>query len=114
MTKAFAPPFFNRFRLSLKRKKPCGNEIHKKETTEAVSRSQIFFKLGVLKNFASFTGKHLCWSQLYLEETPKQLLSCEICEIFKNPFFYRTPPVAVSETKMNSFNCRFITYYRQF
>ena len=24
------------------------------------SRSQIFFKIGVLKNFANFTGKHLC------------------------------------------------------
>ena len=26
------------------------------------SRSQIFFKIDVLKNFASFTGKYLCWS----------------------------------------------------
>ena len=26
------------------------------------SRSQIFFKIGVLKNFANFTGKHRCWS----------------------------------------------------
>ena len=25
------------------------------------SRSQRFFKIGVLKNFAIFTGKHLCW-----------------------------------------------------
>ena len=25
------------------------------------SRSQMFFKLGVLKNFANFRGKHLCW-----------------------------------------------------
>ena len=24
------------------------------------SRSQIFFKMGVLKNFSNFTGKHLC------------------------------------------------------
>ena len=24
------------------------------------SRLQMFFKLGVLKNFANFTGKHLC------------------------------------------------------
>ena len=27
------------------------------------SRSQVLFKIGVLKNFANFTGKHLCWSQ---------------------------------------------------
>ena len=26
------------------------------------SGPQMFFKLGVLKNFANFTGKHLCWS----------------------------------------------------
>ena len=26
------------------------------------SRSQMFFKTGVRKNLANFTGKHLCWS----------------------------------------------------
>ena len=26
------------------------------------SRSQMFFKINVLKNFAMFIGKHLCWS----------------------------------------------------
>ena len=26
------------------------------------SRRQILFQIGVLKNFAIFTGKHLCWS----------------------------------------------------
>ena len=26
------------------------------------SRSQVFFRIGVLKNFAIFTGRHLCWS----------------------------------------------------
>ena len=40
------------------------------------SRSQMFFKIGVLKNFATFTGKHLCWSL--------------------QSFFYRTPTVAAS------------------
>ena len=29
---------------------------------KAVGQSQMFFKLGVLKNFANFIGKHLCWS----------------------------------------------------
>ena len=32
------------------------------ERQDRSSRSQIFFKIGVLKNFANFTGKHLCWS----------------------------------------------------
>ena len=44
------------------------------------SHSQIFFKIDFPKNLANFT-----------ENT-----SCETCEIFKNTFFYRTPPVAVS------------------
>ena len=57
------------------------------------SRLQLFFKIGVLKNFAIFTRKHLCWS-LYLKkafnfikETPTQVFSCENCKIFKNSFF---------------------------
>ena len=31
------------------------------------------------------------------KETLAQLLSCEFCEISKNTFSYRTPPVAASE-----------------
>ena len=55
--------------LKLKNYPPSANlEIH--------SRSQMFFKIGVLKNFAMFTGKHLCW--------PLQT------------FFYRAPAVAAS------------------
>ena len=30
--------------------------------TNRSSRSQMLFKIGVLKNFTIFTGKHLCWS----------------------------------------------------
>ena len=30
-------------------------------------RSHMFFKIGVLKNFAIFTGKHLCWSLSLIE-----------------------------------------------
>ena len=26
------------------------------------SRSQMFFKIGILKNFSIITGKHLCWN----------------------------------------------------
>ena len=31
------------------------------------SRSQMFFKIGVLKNLANFTGKQLCWSLFLIE-----------------------------------------------
>ena len=69
------------------------------------SWSQKFFKIGVLKNFTIFQGKHLCWSffliklqtwTTLLKETPTQVFSCEYCEIFRNSFFHRTPPVAAS------------------
>ena len=69
------------------------------------NRLQMFFKIGVLRNFANFTGKHLCWSLFLIKSQarrPGTLLKsdsktgvffCEICEIFKNTFFYRTPAV---------------------
>ena len=64
----------------------------------------MFFEKGALKSFPVFTGKHLCWSlffkslqaegmQLYLKKSPAQVFFCEVCEMFKNTFFYRTPPV---------------------
>ena len=31
------------------------------------SRSQVFFKIGLLKNFANFTGKHLWWSPFLIK-----------------------------------------------
>ena len=55
----------------------------------------------VLKTFANFTEKHLCQClffnkveglvlQLFIkQETLTQMLSCEICESFKNTFFTR-------------------------
>ena len=66
----------------------------------------MFYKFDVLKNFSKFKGKHLCWS-LFLnkvtkacnfikKETLVQVFSCEFCEISKNIFFHRTPPVAAS------------------
>ena len=62
------------------------------------SCSEMFLKIGVLKNFANLKGKHLCWSlflimlqvlclRLFQTETPTQVFSCEICEIFKEHLF---------------------------
>ena len=67
--------------------------------------SQMFFKISVLKNFSILTGKNLFWSLLLLELeafSPAILLIrdsntvffCKCCEIFKNNFFYGTPPAA--------------------
>ena len=53
---------------------------------------------GVLRSFTKFTGKHLCQSFFFFKkETLAQVFSSEFCEIFKNTFFYRTPPVAASD-----------------
>ena len=51
------------------------------------SRLKLFCKKGVLRNFAKFTGKHLCQSLNSIKkETLAQLFSCEVCEISKNAF----------------------------
>ena len=62
----------------------------------------MFLIIDGLKNFANFTGKHHCLESLFnkvadLKETPTQVFSSEMCEIFKDTFFYRTPPVAASD-----------------
>ena len=55
----------------------------------------MFFKITVLKNFTNFTGKHLCCNlslrklqafklQLYKKETPTQMFSFKLHEIFIN------------------------------
>ena len=49
---------------------------------------EVFYKKGVLKNFAKFTGKHQCQSLFFnKKETLAQVFSCEYCEIFKNTFY---------------------------
>ena len=77
------------------------------KVTDRSSRPEVFNKIGVLKNFAKFTGKHLCQGLFLIKlqaeaynfikkETLAQVFSCEFCEISKNTFFYRTPLVATS------------------
>ena len=64
------------------------------------------FKVGVLKNFVIFPAEHLCWNSLFNKGTGLQVynfikkrlqhrcfLVSEYFEIFKNSFFYGTPPV---------------------
>ena len=50
----------------------------------------MFFKIDVLKNFANFTRKHVCWSlcliKLHAKKAPTQVFSSEICEIFNNNY----------------------------
>ena len=60
------------------------------------SRPEVFCKKGGLRNFATFTRKHLCQSLFFKKETLVQVFSCEFCEISKNTFSYRTHPVTAS------------------
>ena len=50
----------------------------------------MFCEKGVLRNFAKFTGKHLCQS-LFFDKVAGG----------KSTFFYRTPPVAASELDLD-------------
>ena len=63
------------------------------------SRPEVLCIKGVLRNFAKFTGKHLCQSLFFnkianampKKETLAHMFSCEYCKISKNTFCYRTP-----------------------
>ena len=71
------------------------------------SHPEMFCRKGVLENFAKSTGNHLCQSLFFnkvaggacnfiKKETLAQVFSCKFCEISKNTFSHRTPPVAAS------------------
>ena len=65
----------------------------------------------ILKNFANFTGKHLCWSLLFnkvASQKPPALLKNRIqhryfpvkfVKTFKKTYFYITPLVAASDLR---------------
>ena len=68
----------------------------------------MFCKEGALRNFAKFTGKHLCQSLFFNKETRDmqlynlaEVFFCEFCEISKNTFSYRSNPVAASINILN-------------
>ena len=61
----------------------------------------MFRKKDVPRTFAKFTGKQLCQSLFFNKVADLSLFSSEFCEISKNSFSYRTPPVAASERFAN-------------
>ena len=93
--------------------KSCGrNSQSLNATKHRNSCPEVFCKKGVLRNFAKFTGKHLCQSLFLIKllalpcnfikkETLIQVFSCEFYEISKCNFCYRTPPVAASALCLN-------------
>ena len=59
----------------------------------------MFFETDSLKNSAIYTGKHVCWGLQtcnFFKKDSSTGAPCGYCEIFKNSFFYRTPPVTAS------------------
>ena len=75
------------------------------------SGPEVLCKKGVPRNFAKFTGKHMCQSLFFnkvgglrlatsLKRDLAQVFSCEFCEVSKNTFSHRTPPSATSEIKL--------------
>ena len=66
----------------------------KRKTTQKLLKIPIS-NVCALKNFAKFTGKHLCLSLVFnkvavkfiKKETPTQLHSCEFCKILRTPIF---------------------------
>ena len=78
------------------------------EGNQRSSRPDVFCEKGALRNFAKFKEKYLCQSlslnkaagaacNFIKKETLAQVFSCEFCDISKNTFFYRTPPLAASD-----------------
>ena len=58
------------------------------------SRQEVFCKKGVLRNFSRFTENNLCQSLFFKKEILAHVFSFEFCEISKNTYSYRRPPVA--------------------
>ena len=58
----------------------------------------MFCKKDVLRNSTKFTGEHLCQNLFFnkVAETLAQVFSCEFCQISKNTFLHKTPPMAAS------------------
>ena len=55
-------------------------------------------KKGVLINFTTFTGKHVCQSLFFKKETLAQVLSCKFWETSKNAFFTEHPLATASKS----------------
>ena len=85
----------------------------------------MFFKIDVLENFALFTGKHLCRSLFLIKLHPRpatllikrdstQVFCCKYCEVLKNSFFCRAPPVATFPFPLFPFLEDLVQYFALF
>ena len=68
----------------------------------------MYFKVGALKNFVNFTRKRLCWGLFLIKfrmswnfiknRLQHRCFPVKFEKFLKTSFFYKTPPVDVSET----------------
>ena len=65
-------------------------------STPRISRSHIFFKMGVLNNLTIFSGKHLGWSLFLINLLEITCFSVNFATLFLEQPFYRMPPVDIS------------------
>ena len=84
-------------------------------------KKSLFCEKDALKNFAKFTGKHLCDSlifnkvadlQFYLKKALAQVSSSEFCKISKNTFSHKTPLLAASSLTESFTFCWKDRYYQ--
>ena len=70
--------------------------------TDRSSHPQMFFKIGVLRNFTIFTEKRLCCSFFLSKKKHQHRYSLvNIAKFPRTDFSYRTPIVAASELESN-------------
>ena len=87
------------------------NDADFSSITEADALRCSLFTRVILKNFAKFTGKHLCWSLLFNKVArPKppalsknriqhRYFPVKFVKTFKKTYFYITPLVAASDLR---------------
>ena len=82
----------------------CGKAFRQQISRVQKQPTGMFCKIGVLKNIAKFTEKHLCQNLITLA----QVFSCKFCEIFKNTFFITSEgsecnfPISDIDSNLNS------------
>ena len=59
----------------------------------------MFFKIGALKSFAIFTGKHLCWS--HLERLQHRCFPVKFAKFLRTPFLQNTSSGYLFPCKQN-------------
>ena len=66
-------------------------DIQEQSCTGVCSRLQMFFKIGVIKKFAIFTGKHLCWRLFLINFVKRRLqhrcFAVNISKFLRTAFF---------------------------